>query len=96
LVVSGEIRYYKGRHKVRVLTESRGNWIVEALEPFEDVVQGEKVSVKAGERRIVAPNLLFKRGRLPPPVKEHTYELRMEKKLKRLVAEEEKKEGTTR
>jgi hypothetical protein len=96
LVVSGEIRYYKGRHKVRVLTESRGNWIVEALEPFEDVVRGEKVSVKAGERRIVAPNVLFKTERLPPPVKEHTYELKMEKKLKRLVAEEERKEGKTR
>jgi hypothetical protein len=94
--VSGEIRYYKGRHKVKVLTESRGNWIVEALEPFEDVVKGEKVSVKAGERRIVAPNLLFKKERLPPPVKEHTYELKMEKKLKRLVAEEERKEGKTR
>jgi hypothetical protein len=86
-----KVRFYKGKHKVRVLTESRANWIVEALEPFEDVVQGEKVSVKAGERRIVAPNLLFKRERLPPPLKEHTYELKMEKKLKRLVAEEEKK-----
>jgi hypothetical protein len=94
--VSGEIRYYKGKYRVRVLTESRGNWIVEALESFEDAVQGEKINVKAGERRIVAPNLLFKRQRLPPPVKEHTYELKMEKKLKRLVAEEERKEGKTR
>jgi hypothetical protein len=30
---------------------------------------------------------------LPPPVKEHAYELQMEKKLKRLVAEQEKKQG---
>jgi hypothetical protein len=30
---------------------------------------------------------------LPPVVKEHTYELKMEKKLKKLVEEEEKKEG---
>jgi hypothetical protein len=30
---------------------------------------------------------------LPPSVKEHAYELQMEKKLKRLVAEEEKKQG---
>jgi hypothetical protein len=94
--VSWETRYYKGKYRVRVLTESRGNWIVEALESFEDIVQGEKVSVKAGERRIVAPNLLLKRQRLPPPVKEHTYELKMERKLKRIVAEEEKKVGKTR
>jgi hypothetical protein len=90
-----ELRFYKGKYRVRVLTESRGNWIVEALEPFEDDVRGEKVGVKAGERRIVAPNLLFKRKGLPPPVKEHAYELEMEKKLKRLVAEEEKKRGET-
>jgi len=89
--MSEEIRFYKGRHKVKVMTKSRGHWIVEALEPFEDRVYGEKVKVKTGERRIVAPNLLFKRKGLPPPVKEHVYELKMEKKLKRLIAEEEKK-----
>jgi hypothetical protein len=94
--MSGEIRYYKGKYKVKVLTESRGNWIVEALEPFEDIVQGENVNVKAGERRIVAPNLLYLKEGLPPPVKEHVYELKMEKKLKRFVAEEEKKESKTK
>ena len=73
------------------MTESRGNWIVEALEAFEDAVNNEKVKVQAGERRIVAPNLLFKRKSLPPPVKEHAYELNMEKKLKRLVQKEEEK-----
>jgi hypothetical protein len=88
--VSGEIRYYKGKHKVRVLTKSRGHWIVEALEPFENVVNDENVKVKTGERRIVVPNLLFKRKSLPPPVKEHTYELEMEKKLKRYVEKQEK------
>ena len=88
--MSKEIRYYKGKHKVRVLTESRGNWIVEAVEPFEDVVDGERIKVKKGERRIVAPNLLLLKEALPPPVKEHEYELKMEKKLKRLVQEEEK------
>jgi hypothetical protein len=87
-----DIRYYKGRHKVRVLTESRGNWIVEALEPFEDMVNGQKIRVKKGERRIVAPNLLFQREALPPIVKEHVYELKMEKKLKRLVQKDEKEE----
>jgi hypothetical protein len=91
-MMSKEVRYYKGKYKVAVLSESRGNWVVEALEPFEDEVDGQKVKVKARERRIVAPNLLFKRKGLPPPVKEHAYELNMEKKLKRLVAEQEKKE----
>ncbi|HVP16048.1 MAG TPA: hypothetical protein VMT42_01615 [candidate division Zixibacteria bacterium] len=90
--MSNEIRYYKGKHKVRVLTESRGNWIVEALEAFEDIVDGEKIKVKKGERRIVAPNLLLLKEALPPPVKEHEYELKMEKKLKRFVEEEEKED----
>ena len=92
VIMDDEVRYYKGKHKVKVLTESRGNWIVEALETFEDVVDGETVKVKKGERRIVAPNLLFQREALPPPMKEHVYELKMEKKLKRLVQEEEKED----
>jgi len=90
--MSEDIRFYKGKHKVKVMTQSRGNWIVEALEPFEDIVNGEKVEVKVGERRIVTPNLLFEKKGLPPPVKEHAYELKMEKKLKRMVAEEKKKQ----
>jgi len=92
--VSDDIRFYKGKYRVKVLAESRGRWVVEALEPFVDVVDGEKARVKTGERRIVAPNLLFKRKGLPPPVKEHTYELKMEKKLKRFVEETEKKQKT--
>ena len=90
-----EVRYYKGKHKVKVLTKSRGNWIVEALEPFEDIVGGEKVTVKVGDKHIVVPNLLFRMKSFPPPVKEHVYELKMEKKLKRLIAEEERKQGKT-
>jgi len=89
--MSDEVRFYKGKFMVKVLTKSRGYWIVEALEPFEDVVSGKKVHVKAGERRIVIPNLFFRRKGLPPPFKEHVYELKMEKKLKRFIAEEEKK-----
>jgi hypothetical protein len=89
-----EVRYYKGKHKVKVVTESAGYWMVEALEEFEDIVDGEKVTVKVGERRIVPFNTLHKHEDLPPPVKEHVYELKMEKKLKRLVAEEEKKPNT--
>jgi hypothetical protein len=88
-----EVRYYKGKYKVKVLTKSRGNWIVEALEEFEDIVHGEELMVKVGAQRIVAPNLLFKKKGLPPPLKEHTYELKMEKKLKHLIAEEEQKEN---
>jgi hypothetical protein len=88
--MSDEVRFYKGKFMVKVFTKSRGYWIVEALEPFEDDVSGEKVHVKVGERRIVVPSLLFKRKGLPPPVKEHVYELKMEKKLKRFIAEKEK------
>jgi hypothetical protein len=40
----------------------------------------------------VPANTVYKQKYLPPPIKEHTYELQMEKKLKRLVAEEEKKQ----
>jgi hypothetical protein len=64
--------------------------MVEALEDFVDLADGVRVDVKVGEQRIVPPNLLFKEKTLPPMVKEHTYELRMEKKLKRMVEEEEK------
>jgi hypothetical protein len=88
-----ENRYYKGKHKVRVVTESVGYVTVEALEDFEDVVDGEKVTVKVGERRIVPAGDVHDQKTLPPMVKEHAYELEMEKKLKRMVAEEEKKEN---
>jgi hypothetical protein len=87
-----ENRFYKGRHPVRVLTKSEGYWIVEAIEEFEDLVNGERIVVKKGERRIAATNLLFKRKALSPPVKEHTYELKMEKKLKHIVEKEENKD----
>ena len=89
-----EMWYYKGAHKVKVVTESEGYWIVEALEAFEDDEDGEKVKVKVGEQRIVPVNTLHKQKYLAPPVEEHAYELQMEKKLKRLVAEEEKKKQT--
>jgi hypothetical protein len=89
-----DIRFYKGKHRVKVVTRSRGNWIVEALEPFEDIVNGEKLKVETKERRIVAPNLLFRKESLTPPFKEHAYELKMEKKLKQLVKEKES-EGTS-
>ena len=88
-----EVWYYKGVHKVKVTTESEGYWIIEALEEFEDEVDGEKVMVKVGEQRIVPSDKVHKRRYLPPSMKEHAYELKMEKKLKRLIAEQEKKQS---
>ena len=60
------------------------------LKKISELKQDEKVTVKVGERRIVPSDMVHKRKYLPPPVKEHVYELEMEKKLKRLVNEEEK------
>jgi len=88
-----EVQYYKGVHRVRIVTRSEGYWIVEALEDFDDSVNDEKVHVRKGERRIVPVESLSLQKTLLPTVKEHAYELRMEKKLKRLVAND-KAEGT--
>jgi hypothetical protein len=92
-LVMSEVYYYKGVHRVKVVTESKGYWIVEALEAFDDEVDGEKVTVEVGERRIVPVETVHKRKYLPPPVKEHVYELQMEKKLKQLVDKEAEKQG---
>ncbi len=88
-----KVWFYKGLYKVKVLTESEGYWMVEALEMFEDIVGCEKATVKVGEQRIVPVETLYKRKYLAPPEKEHSYELEMERKLKRLIAQEEKKNG---
>jgi len=85
-----EVWYYKGLYKVKVVTESEGYWIIEALEEFEDLINGERVKVKVGEQRIVPSDAVFKQKHLAPPVKEHAYELKMEKKLRQLIAEDEK------
>ncbi len=85
--------YYKGKYKVKVVTESDGYWIVEAIEDFKDCLEGEKVSVKAGERRIVQPNELVREEVLPPMVPEHEYELQLEKKVKRMVKDWESEKG---
>ena len=89
--VMSELRYYKGKHKVMVVTKSRGYWIVEAQESFEDNINGNIVSVKVGEKRIVAPNLLHKRIGYPIAPKEHAHELKMERKLKRRIEKGRKK-----
>lgn len=85
-----EFYYYKGLYKVKVMTESEGYWIVEAQEDFEDNVDGERVTVKAGERRIVQPTELHKKKILAPPIPEHVYERQLEKKVKRMVEEYDK------
>jgi Leu/Phe-tRNA-protein transferase len=88
MVFMSEVRYYKGVHKVKVVTESVGYWTIEALEEFDD-------RVKVGERRIVPYNSVHKEKTLPHMVREHAYELKMEKKLKRLVAEDQRKKAQT-
>ena len=87
----GQIVFYKGLHKVKVVTESEGYWIVEALEDFEDFLDGKKVTVVVGERRIVQPGELHNRKVLSPPVPEHLYERNLEKKVKRIVEASEEK-----
>ena len=86
-----EVLYYKGIHKVKVVTESVGYLIVEALEEFCDYVDGQRVKVAAGERRIVPTDSVHKR-RVMAQVKEHTYELKMERKLKQLVEKDEERQ----
>ncbi len=81
--------YYKGLCKVKVLTKSEGYWIIEALEDFQDYVDYKKVTVKTGERSIVLPTDLFRKKNLSPPIPEHVYERRLEKKVTQMVAEKE-------
>jgi len=85
--------YYKGLHKVKVITESEGYWIVEALEDFEDYLDEKKVTVKSGVQRIVQPNELHKKKVLSPPIPEHVYERNLEKKVK-LMIEKQEQENT--
>lgn len=87
----GQTLYYKGLHKVKVVTESEGYWIVEALEGFEDFLDDKKVTVAVGERRIVQPSELHKRKVLSPPVPEHVYERNLEKKVKQMIEASEEK-----
>ncbi|MCW4025025.1 MAG: hypothetical protein NWF01_08325 [Candidatus Bathyarchaeota archaeon] len=88
--MSQNFYYYKGLYKVKVVTQSQGYWVVEAQEDFQDTVNCKKVAVKTGEIRIVKPTDLHKRKTLPPPIPEHTYELKLEKKVKKMVEEYEK------
>lgn len=87
--MSDKFFFYKGVNKVKVVTESDGYWIVEAMEDFVDFIEGERISIKIGERRIVPSESLTAEMVLLPTVKEHAYELKMEKKLQRIIAKEE-------
>jgi len=93
VILMSDILYYKGLYKVKAITRSEGYWIVEALEDFDDFIDSEKVSVKAGERRILTPEELYAEKTLAPPIPEHVYERRLEKKVKRMVEEYERKNG---
>ncbi|MCW3996051.1 MAG: hypothetical protein NWE98_07895 [Candidatus Bathyarchaeota archaeon] len=88
--MSDKVLFYKGLHKVKVMTESEGYWIVEALEDFDDYMEGERVTVKTGERRIVQPSDLHHKKVLSPPIPEHVYERELEKKVKHIVEEAER------
>ena len=92
--VLSDLMFYKGLYKVKVITQSEGYWIVEALEDFEDTVDGEKAKVKVGERRIIAPSELHSKKTLPPTIPEHLYERRLEQKVKQIVEDYEKKNNT--
>ena len=88
--------YYRGIYRVKAVTRSEGYWIVEALEDFDDFVDQQRIQVKTGERRIVTPAELHSKKVLSPPVPEHVYERRLEKKVKRMVEEyDEKNKATT-
>ena len=87
MVLMNDFLYYKGLYRVKAVTQSEGYWIVEALEDFDDFSDGARVPVKVGERRIVMATELHDKKTLPPPIPEHVYERRLEKKVKRMVEE---------
>lgn len=92
----GKLYFYKGVNKVKVVTQSEGLWMVEAQEDFVDYIDGERVSISSGERRLVPPDLLSSEMVLLPPVQEHMYERRMEKQVQKMVADEEEKEKASK
>jgi hypothetical protein len=92
--LSGKIYFYKGIHKVKVVTESEGYWIVEALEDFVDCVDGERVSINVGERRLVPPDILNSEM---ASVKEPVFERREERKtISGMVEDSRRKEQSVK
>ncbi|MGD6935107.1 MAG: hypothetical protein ACQCN5_12965 [Candidatus Bathyarchaeia archaeon] len=85
--MSGKIYFYKGASRVKVVTESEGYWLIEALEDFVDYVDGERVSINVGERRLVPPDALNSEM-VSSKVKTPVFEQQMEKKtIQRMVEE---------
>ena len=70
--MNDKIRFYKGLYKVKIVTESVGYYIVEALEPFEDFVDGKRIEVKKGEQRIVDYNTVYSEMTYASPIQEHS------------------------
>lgn len=61
-----EIRWYKGKYKVKVIQKSKGNWMVKALEeiPFSNLTFDLRKSILKGELFITIPRLLWKHKKL--------------------------------
>lgn len=61
----GEIRYYKGKYKVRVKLKSKGNWMVEVLEPIplKPRHPQDRKCLRAGDVIVTVPRLLWKQRR---------------------------------
>lgn len=78
--MSENILYYRGEHKVKIVAQSEGYWIVEALEDFEESIGSQKTVIKAGEQRTLLPNLFFKRRNLQLTTKRHMKRLRQKEK----------------
>ena len=62
--MSEEIRWYKGRYKVKVILKSKGNWKVEALEAIplvpSTITFGLGKTIFEGETFVTVPRLLWK------------------------------------
>ncbi len=64
---------------------------MEAKEEFQDSdEEGKITSVKVGQQRIVPQDELFLERKMLPPLPEHEYELQMERRVKRMVENQEK------
>ena len=83
--MSEEFLYYKGKHKVKVVTQAEGYWIIEAMEQFKDTLNGEEVIVQIGEKRIVPPNAVYKNKSLNLTDQKNTCKNKLEIKSRRKV-----------
>jgi hypothetical protein len=91
--MSQNVYFYKGLYKVKVVTQSQDYWVVEAQEDFQDTVNCQKVTVKTGQTRIVEPKELHKRKPCLRQFQNTLYERKLEKKVKKMVEDYEKKQA---